>query len=147
VNGGDGLLRSVVLQVRAGSTYNGSSAAATDAAATSAEERDMQDSTQQGTDETATVERTLPDLTPYAASKVVNTMLARAGVAVKVTSQAMYSRASKGVVESYRDADGKWFVKGESFARWAKRYVDGYVNGTATQTRVDYDALADLYAV
>lgn len=95
----------------------------------------------------AKVERTFADLTPYAASKVVTAMLAKAGVDVKVSSQAMYSRASKGVVESYRLADGKWMVKGADFARWAKRYVDGYVNGTASQAKVDYEALAEQYEV
>lgn len=89
----------------------------------------------------------LPDLTPYAASVVVTALLARAGVDVKVSSQAMYSRAMKNVIESYRvnGSSGKWMLKGDAFAKWAKRYVDSYVNGTVSSAKTDYEALADQY--
>jgi hypothetical protein len=87
------------------------------------------------------------DVTPYGASKIVNVLLVRAGVeGVKVSSQVMYSRAAKGIVESYRDEDGKWWMKGDAFAKWAKRYVDGYVNGTQSRSVTDWDAVADAYA-
>lgn len=94
--------------------------------------------------------RTYADLTPYAASKVVTAMLAKAGVDVKVSSQAMYSRAAKQVVKAYRGPGSTgsqtWWIDGADFARWAKRYVDGYVNGTATRVSTDYEALADQYS-
>ena len=96
---------------------------------------------------TETVAAAKADLTPYGASKVVNVMLVRAGVeGVKVSSQVMYSRAAKGIVASYRDSDGKWWMKGDAFAKWAKRYVDGYVNGTVGSAKTDWDAVADAYA-
>ncbi len=111
----------------------------------------------ESTDAQVAETRTLPDLTPYAASKVVTAMLAKAnvkdakGAPLKVSSQAMYSRASKNVVKAYRGPGSTgsqtWWIDGANFARWAKRYVDGYVNGTATQSRTDYDTLALQYEI
>lgn len=105
-------------------------------------------------------ERKFADLTPYAASQIVTAMLKKAGVQVPdvktggmkdlvVSSQAMYSRAIKGIIASYRlgGDDGTWMFDGAAFAKWAKQYVDGYVNGTARQTRTDYAKLADEYSL
>jgi hypothetical protein len=92
-------------------------------------------------------ERVFADLTAYAASKVVNAMLAKAGVKPNVTSQWMYSKALHGSLGAYRDATNadKWTFDGAEFAKWAKRYVESRVNGTATNSRTDYVALADSY--
>ena len=111
------------------------------------DKQDKQDAAVE-TAQTETVEKAkLADLTPYAASKIVTAMLARAEVPVKVSSQVMYSRASHQVIQSYRLGDGKWMMNGDDFARWAKRYVDSYKNGTAQQTRTDYAALAEQYEI
>ena len=88
------------------------------------------------------------DITPYGAHKVTNIALKRAGVEdVKVTPQAMYSRAAKGIIASYRDDDDKVWYDGEAFAAWLTKFVAGYVNGGTSATRIDYDALADEYMV
>jgi hypothetical protein len=88
------------------------------------------------------------DLTPYSAFKVTNIALVRAGIDdVKVTPQAMYSRAAKGIITSYRDSDDKVWFDGEAFAAWLAKFVAGYVNGGTSAARTDFEALADEYLV
>jgi hypothetical protein len=89
-----------------------------------------------------------PDVTPYGAFKVTNIALVRAGIEdVKVTPQSMYSRAAKDVIASYRDADDKVWFEAEAFHAWLTKFVASYVNGGTSATRIDYDALADEYAL
>lgn len=100
---------------------------------------------------------TFDDLTPYAAMKVLNVLLKRAGLDFKVSSQAMYSRAIKGTIRSYRlledgtrdetRENGTWMFEGNSFAQWAKQYVSSYVNGTTMNRKADYESLADKYSL
>jgi len=92
---------------------------------------------------------TFSNLTPFAAAKVTNKVLAAKvdGDFTEVRPQMMYNYAKKGIIESNYDSrmDGeKVYFEGTAFKAWLDKYVQKVISGEST-SRVDYDTLADQY--
>jgi hypothetical protein len=95
------------------------------------------------------------DLTPYAAHLVVNGLLKAAGSDREVGPQRMYGLSKRDVVKSTCDLGGSphrahakcehVVFDGDDFARWAKAYVKGVLEGTRVR-RVDVKALLAEYS-
>ena len=88
------------------------------------------------------------DITPFAASKVVNIVLRNAGIDdIEVKPQMLYTYAKKNVIASNYDtrADNeKVMFDGDAFKAWLDRYVERVKSGEGA-SRVDYDKLAEQY--
>jgi len=73
-------------------------------------------------------------MTPYAAAKIVNAMLAEAGVEKTLPPQMFYTYVKKGYIAS---TDGRVTV--EALAEWAEKYI-----AKQTATLPTQDALPGL---
>jgi hypothetical protein len=81
----------------------------------------------------------LPNLTPYAAAKVVTKVLQAANLMAEDESfkpQAMYGKRK--VIGTTEDGQ----LIGESFKKWLDSYVEARRNGLAEGERHNYDELA-----
>jgi hypothetical protein len=92
------------------------------------------------------VEVTLPDLTPYEASKVLNILLEQSGSEKRIKPQQMYGYAKSGKIASNyktRGDDEKVLFEGEAI----KKFMDAYISGTIESgQRKDYNELASLFS-
>jgi hypothetical protein len=86
---------------------------------------------------------TYAPLTPYAAAKVINIVLASKNCEKIVTPQMMYSYAKNRRIESFVGTDKKVYFDGEAF----KKFLDSYVESILTNgsRRNDYDQIASQY--
>jgi hypothetical protein len=91
---------------------------------------------------------TFSNITPFAAAKIVNIVLARQGVEdFEVRPQMMYNYAKKNIIASNyetRSSGEKIYFEGASFKSWLDKYVQKVLNGEST-SRTDYDTLAEQF--
>jgi hypothetical protein len=89
-------------------------------------------------------EQNLSPITPYAAAKVANTVLAAKGEERVITPQMMYSYAKNDRIATV-DVPGtnKVHFDGNAFKTW----LTGYINNTTSTGRQDYNKLAAQYMV
>jgi hypothetical protein len=95
------------------------------------------------------------DLSPYAASKVIEHVLAKHEISEKQTPQWLYGYAKRGVIAATCDqgsSDHRAHAKcthvmfdGDAFAAWLQRYVAGRVSGSSVRGKTDFAALAAEY--
>lgn len=89
-------------------------------------------------------EQNLSPITPYAAAKVANTVLAAKGEERVITPQMMYSYAKNGRIDTVEVAGTKKVhFSGNAFKSW----LTDYVNNTTSTGRQDYNKLAAQYMV
>jgi len=91
----------------------------------------------------STTSTTISDLTPYAAFKVTNLVLAAEGLDKVITPQMLYSYAQKELIATVPGSKPILF-QGEAFKEWLDKYVSRVRNGDAN-ARVDYEALAEQF--
>lgn len=91
----------------------------------------------------STTSTTVSDLTPYAAFKVTNLVLAAEGLDKVITPQMLYSYAQKELIATVPGSKPILF-QGEAFKEWLDKYVSRVRNGDAN-ARVDYEALAEQF--
>jgi hypothetical protein len=91
----------------------------------------------------STTSTTISDLTPYAAFKVTNLVLAAEGLDKVITPQMLYSYAQKELIATVPGSKPILF-EGEAFKEWLDKYVSRVRNGDAN-ARVDYEALAEQF--
>jgi hypothetical protein len=87
---------------------------------------------------------TMSPITPYAAAKVANTVLAAKGEERVITPQMMYSYAkSNRIATVVVPGEKKVYFDGNAFKTW----LTGYVLNTTGSGRQDYNKLAAEYMV
>jgi len=85
---------------------------------------------------------TFSPLTPYAAAKVANIVLAAKGVEKTVTPQMLYSYAENERIQTVTvEGDKRTYFDGQAFKTW----LDQYVEGGAPGSRVNFEQLASEY--
>lgn len=82
-------------------------------------------------------------ITPYAAAKVINIVLASQQIDKIVTPQMMYSYAKNKRIESFKASDKKIYFVGEAFKNFLDEYVESIKNNGSR--RNDYDNIAAQY--
>jgi hypothetical protein len=82
-------------------------------------------------------------ITPYAAAKVINIVLASKNIEKIVTPQMMYSYAKNNRIENFKATDKKIYFVGVAFKEFLDSYVESIVNNGAR--RNDYDNIATQY--
>jgi hypothetical protein len=93
-----------------------------------------------------------PDLTPYAAAKVVTAAVRRrtGNTDFTMQPQTMYGLAKRNVIATVEvpgtkaDGKSKIYFKGEAFAKWLKGYLGSGSVGEVNRN-TDYEALAEQY--
>jgi len=91
---------------------------------------------------------TFSNITPFAAAKIANIVLAKNDLDIEIRPQMMYNYAAKNIIASNyatRSSDEKIYFDGASFKSWLDRYVEKAKSGT-TNSRVDYDKLAEEFS-
>lgn len=84
----------------------------------------------------------LSPLTPYAAAKVANVVLANKGMDKTITPQMMYSYAKNDRIETVEvPGTKKVHFDGDAFKAW----LESYIAGNAASGRTDFDKLATQY--
>jgi hypothetical protein len=84
----------------------------------------------------------LAPITPYAAAKVLNIVLASKNLERTITPQMMYSYAKNKRIKTIAIAnDKKIYFDGDDF----KRFVDEYIAGNIKNVRQDFEDLASQY--
>jgi hypothetical protein len=86
----------------------------------------------------------IANLTPYAAAKVTNIVLANEELNKVIKPQMLYTYAKKNIIETTTDETGKVFFVGDAFKAWLDKYVEKVRNGEST-TRTDYSELASQF--
>jgi hypothetical protein len=87
-------------------------------------------------------EQNLSPITPYAAAKVANAVLAKRGEERVITPQMMYSYAKNGHIDTVTvPGSKKVHFDGNAFKTW----LTGYINNTTSAGRQDYNKLAAQY--
>jgi hypothetical protein len=86
----------------------------------------------------------IENITPYAAAKVTNIVLANANIEKKIAPQMLYTYAKKNIIENVLGDDGKIYFVGEAFKIWLDSYIKKIESGEVT-SRQDYEALASQY--
>lgn len=82
-------------------------------------------------------------LTPYAAAKVVNIVLASKNVDKLVTPQMMYSYAKNKRIATIIGSDKKIYFDGDAFKIWMDSYIESIM--TNGSRRNDYENIASQY--
>jgi hypothetical protein len=107
----------------------------------------------QQSDESKVDERPAPpDLTPYAAAKVVTAKVREktGDKTFELAPQTMYGVADRGTIKTVEkpgtkaDGKSKVFFDGADFARWLKQYLAGTGTGEG-RVRQNYEQLAKAY--
>jgi hypothetical protein len=80
-------------------------------------------------------------ITPFYAAGVINTLLKEMQSDRKVTPQMMYTYHKKGTIASTIGPDNKKYFDGDAFKTW----LDQYLAGGTTSTRIDVTELANQY--
>jgi hypothetical protein len=85
---------------------------------------------------------TFSPLTPYAAAKVTNIVLATKGVEKTVTPQMFYSYAKNERIQTVTvEGDKRTYFDGQAFKTW----LDQYVEGGAPGSKISFQVLAEQY--
>lgn len=79
----------------------------------------------------------MQNLTPYAAAKVTNIILASKGIDRSISPQMMYSYAKNNRIATVPNSKPVLF-DGDAFKQW----LDKYIEGGATTGKVNFQALA-----
>jgi Na+-transporting NADH:ubiquinone oxidoreductase subunit NqrA len=84
------------------------------------------------------------NITPYAAAKVTNIVLANAELDKVIKPQMLYTYAKKNIIATTTNEKGNVVFIGDAFKEWLDKYVEKVRNGEGA-TRTDYTALAEQF--